>query len=122
MTRNVSDRATLVTETTPPRIVLAVPRQTSAQNVERVDVHLMCSNPGWIHLDAFFSRSKRAIGAIPLHQSRTRLTHAHRTLDRTTAKGRCRRLCDTALLAISVWACEELNLGPHAYQACALTT
>ena len=20
------------------------------------------------------------------------------------------------------WACEELNLGPHAYQACALTT
>ena len=22
----------------------------------------------------------------------------------------------------SIWAIEELNLGPHAYQACALTT
>jgi integrase len=26
------------------------------------------------------------------------------------------------VLELSQWACEELNLGPHAYQACALTT
>ena len=31
-------------------------------------------------------------------------------------------LCKLPLLLFALWACEELNLGPHAYQACALTT
>src|SRR5436309_3134101 len=36
-----------------------------------------------------------------------------------------KNLTDTEIdevLELSKWACEELNLGPHAYQACALTT
>jgi hypothetical protein len=33
--------------------------------------------------------------------------------ERRTGVNRC---------GVSLWASEELNLGPHAYQACALTT
>jgi hypothetical protein len=36
-----------------------------------------------------------------------------------------KNLTDTEIdevLELGKWACEELNLGPHAYQACALTT
>jgi hypothetical protein len=39
-----------------------------------------------------------------------------------TTNGQLRTLCETARYPVLEWACEELNLGPHAYQACALTT
>gem|GEM_PF-3682604 len=64
MTRNVSDSSALVTEITAPRIVFTVPRQASAQNVERVDEHLMRAKPALVHLNTFFVRRKRPLGAI----------------------------------------------------------
>ena len=36
--------------------------------------------------------------------------------------GRVMSLLLNVLRFFREWACEELNLGPHAYQACALTT
>ena len=49
-------------------------------------------------------------------------TAQHIAYTRTSEDGRYRMVAIPPVSNSREWACEELNLGPHAYQACALTT
>jgi integrase len=73
------------------------------------------------------AKNRRATAVASVTRRRPRAAPVHVTPGHQPGSDHKREIPPSAVTPSGIsrlagWACEELNLGPHAYQACALTT